>query len=255
MSPGERDAYWQRTAANAQQVNRQFYPNPFGPENDIVPDNPELRSPIALATAAPAAPSPISAWQSAERVQKNEAGEYRALIGGKWVPVAKAQKNEAGEFRVMPSGMGASGSVAERVANDPISVGARNFTQDQGNYGPFQIPSGLANTMAGFYKGARDLGMGLEQMTSPGRIDELRQKVAEQRQLDAPLMTTGAGKAGELGFNVASILPTLAIPGVNTVSGAAALGGAFGLAQPSTSTLETAPILASERRWEALDRP
>src|SRR5260221_255810 len=131
-------------------------------------------------------------------------------------------------------------TAAERVASDPISVGARNFTQDPGNYGPFQIPSGLANTMAGFYKGARDLGMGLEQLTSAGRIDELRQRVLEQRQRDAPLMATGAGKAGELGFNVASILPTLGIPGLNTARGAAALGGAFGLAQPSASTLETA---------------
>src|SRR6266853_1138239 len=117
---------------------------------------------------------------------------------------------------------------------------ATRFTQDPGNYGPFQIPAGLANTMAGFYKGARDLGMGLEQLTSPSRIDELRQKVLEQRQRDAPLMATGAGKAGELGFNVAFILPTLGIPGLNTARGAAALGGAFGLAQPSASTLETA---------------
>ena len=39
-------------------------------------------------------------WESAERVQKNEKGEYRALIGGAWVPVQKAQKNEAGVYRV-----------------------------------------------------------------------------------------------------------------------------------------------------------
>src|SRR3990167_2637776 len=40
------------------------------------------------------------AWESAERVQKNEAGEYRAMIGGEWVPVTKAQKSEGGQFRV-----------------------------------------------------------------------------------------------------------------------------------------------------------
>lgn len=39
-------------------------------------------------------------WQSAERVQKNDAGEYRALINGEWVPAVKAQKNSAGEYRV-----------------------------------------------------------------------------------------------------------------------------------------------------------
>lgn len=40
------------------------------------------------------------AWEQAERVQKNDAGEYRAFIGGEWIPVAKAQKNDAGQFRV-----------------------------------------------------------------------------------------------------------------------------------------------------------
>lgn len=40
------------------------------------------------------------AWESAERVQKNDAGEFRALIGGEWVPVAKAQKSDTGEYRI-----------------------------------------------------------------------------------------------------------------------------------------------------------
>ena len=40
-------------------------------------------------------------WEPAERVQKNDQGEFRALIGGEWVPVAKAQKNDQGQFRVM----------------------------------------------------------------------------------------------------------------------------------------------------------
>ena len=39
-------------------------------------------------------------WEPAERVQKNDKGEYRAFIGGGWVPVQKAQKNEAGLYRV-----------------------------------------------------------------------------------------------------------------------------------------------------------
>lgn len=39
-------------------------------------------------------------WESAEKVQKNDAGEFRAMIGGEWVPVAKAQKSDTGEYRV-----------------------------------------------------------------------------------------------------------------------------------------------------------
>ncbi len=40
-------------------------------------------------------------WESAEKVQKNESGEYRAMIGGEWIPVEKAQKNEKGQYRIM----------------------------------------------------------------------------------------------------------------------------------------------------------
>ena len=39
-------------------------------------------------------------WQPAERVQKNDQGQYRALINGQWTPVEKAQKNDQGQFRV-----------------------------------------------------------------------------------------------------------------------------------------------------------
>lgn len=40
------------------------------------------------------------AWENAERVQVNSAGQYRALINGQWVPVSRAQKNSAGQYRV-----------------------------------------------------------------------------------------------------------------------------------------------------------
>lgn len=40
-------------------------------------------------------------WTPVERVQKNDAGEMRALVGGVWIPVDRAQKNEAGEYRAV----------------------------------------------------------------------------------------------------------------------------------------------------------
>lgn len=40
-------------------------------------------------------------WESAEKVQKNDAGEFRAMIGGEWIPVAKAQKSDSGQYRIM----------------------------------------------------------------------------------------------------------------------------------------------------------
>ena len=40
-------------------------------------------------------------WTPVERVQKNDAGEMRALVNGAWIPVEKAQKNDAGEYRAV----------------------------------------------------------------------------------------------------------------------------------------------------------
>ena len=69
-------------------------------------------------------------WESAEKVQKNAAGEYRAMIGGEWVPVAKAQKSPAGEFRVMrnaPAEVGAGATPKEGGILDAIKQGAGNL--------------------------------------------------------------------------------------------------------------------------------
>jgi hypothetical protein len=39
-------------------------------------------------------------WQIAEKVQKNSSGDFRAFIGGEWIPVARAQKSASGQYRV-----------------------------------------------------------------------------------------------------------------------------------------------------------
>ena len=56
-------------------------------------------------------------WEAAERVQKNDQGQFRAMIGGKWIPVAKAQKDDSGAFRVMRAGP----SAAEQISGDRIT--------------------------------------------------------------------------------------------------------------------------------------
>lgn len=82
-------------------------------------------------------------WEPADKVQVNENGEYRALIGGQWEPVQKAQKNESGEYRVMrlvqqaeskaPSTMQKiQSSVPMRVIQglrDPIDAGAQMLSR------------------------------------------------------------------------------------------------------------------------------
>lgn len=94
---------------------------------------------------------------------------------------------------------------------------------------------GVDRFLAGAGKAFTDLGRGAGQFLGV----ESRKDVADSRALDAPLMATGAGKAGNIAGNIAATAPAMAIPGAATVTGAAALGTAFGALQPSTSTKET----------------
>lgn len=103
------------------------------------------------------------------------------------------------------------------------------------NVDPTEGMSGTDKFLAGAGKAITDVGRGLGQMVGlVGRDD-----VAESRKLDAPLMATGAGTAGNIAGNIAALLPTAMIPGAATLKGAALIGAGTGLAAPSESTLET----------------
>jgi hypothetical protein len=103
------------------------------------------------------------------------------------------------------------------------------------NVDPTEGMSGLDKFRAGMGKAFYDVARGAGQLV--GAVD--REDVAQARKLDAPLMNTGAGVAGNLAGNVGALLPTAFIPGAATIPGAAAIGAASGFLQPSTSTSET----------------
>lgn len=98
-----------------------------------------------------------------------------------------------------------------------------------------KTPEWLDRGLAGTGKAFADLGRGVGQLT--GQVS--RADVAESRKIDAPLMNTTAGKVGNVAGNLAMLAPTAMIPGANTITGAATIGGLAGLMQPSTSTGET----------------
>lgn len=102
-------------------------------------------------------------------------------------------------------------------------------------YGATSAMSGPEKFAAGYGKATVDLGRGLGQYA--GLVS--RQDVADSRSRDAELMGGGAAKAGNIINSVAMFAPTAAIPGANTVAGAAAVGAGIGAAQPSVSTGET----------------
>lgn len=116
---------------------------------------------------------------------------------------------------------------AQQIANDPISKGARNFAEEVPGYERALAGAGKAFTdigrgalQAGFLEGVR----GVPKVTRPD--------IDESRRLDQSLMSTPLGVTGNIVGNIAATLPTLAIPGANTYTGAAAIGGALGALQP-----------------------
>lgn len=92
--------------------------------------------------------------------------------------------------------------------------------------------SGMEKFLAGTGKAFVDLSRGARQLL-PGDNTELDAEIAESRRLDAPLMKTGAGMAGNVTGNVAALAPAMFIPGVNTYAGAAVLGAGAGLLEPT----------------------
>lgn len=118
------------------------------------------------------------------------------------------------------------GGAKSKVDNDEISKSARGFADEMS---PGQLG------LAGVGKAMTDLVRGTGQWM--GAVT--RKDVADARRLEAPLMATTAGKVGDIAGNLAMLAPTALIPGANTLTGAATVGGVAGLLQPSTSTGET----------------
>lgn len=108
-------------------------------------------------------------------------------------------------------------------------------------YDPTEGMSGLDKFLAGTGKAFVDLGRGAGDLwadVAGGDSAARDAATAEARRLDAPLMATGAGMAGNLAGNVLATALPMAIPGVGaalgTVRGAGALGAGLGALQATT---------------------
>jgi hypothetical protein len=89
----------------------------------------------------------------------------------------------------------------------------------------------LAGTGKAFY----DIGQGAAQMVGMG---ETGQETQDRRELDKPLMNTGAGMAGNIAGNITAMAPLAVVPGANTVGGATALGALAGGLQATSGAGE-----------------
>lgn len=123
----------------------------------------------------------------------------------------------------------AKGQAAPEPRNDAAAGGSTL------QFGPWDTGVPLSENVNNFITGIgqtmKGLGTGAAQLV--GGVS--REEVTEQRRLDQDLDKRWAAKAG----NLAAGIPLAFIPGAGTVRGAAAIGGATGLLQPSVSTSET----------------
>lgn len=124
---------------------------------------------------------------------------------------------------------------AEQQFNPKGKTAEQQMAEDRKLYDPTSGMTTFEKAAAGFGKAIYDTGRGLGQMVRLVNRDD----VAESRNRDQALMNTGAGIAGNVLGNVAIAAPTALIPGAQTIAGAGLVGAGLGLAQPSTSTIET----------------
>lgn len=117
------------------------------------------------------------------------------------------------------------------IASDPGEYDPSS-TEFQERYGPTRGTA--SNFMAGWGQRLASMGRGIRQLAG----DVTEQEVADARALDAPLMSTTAGQVGSFVGGAATTAPLFAVPGINTVAGAALSGAALGAIEPTVSDEE-----------------
>ena len=88
---------------------------------------------------------------------------------------------------------------------------------------------------AGMGKAFLDIAQGAKQLVGGGPSAEA---VKDSRELDKPLMNTGAGLAGNISGNIAALAPLALVPGGATVGGATAVAAGAGAIQPAVDAKE-----------------
>jgi hypothetical protein len=116
---------------------------------------------------------------------------------------------------------------------------------DEPTYDPTSGMSGTEKFLAGMGKSVVDTGRGLKQigaelghlvgLVSDETLARVQEEIDEAKRLDAPLMDTGAGMAGNIIGHGATALLTAPIPGANTLKGATLVGSGLGASQPVAS--------------------
>lgn len=139
-------------------------------------------------------------------------------------------------------------SQADVMAFAQRNFSAPNAQTQQPAYNPTDDMSTIDRVRAGIGKGMVDTVRGAKQLALdagaaivPDALggkkleqwsDETQADIDEAKRLDSALMNTTSGAIGNVAGRIATALPTVFIPGANTMTGAAAVGALQGLMDP-----------------------
>jgi len=126
---------------------------------------------------------------------------------------------------------------------------------DRKTYSPTAGMSGLERFAAGAGQPVDALLRGVKQrgaellnkvgLVSDDTVSQMQAEEADRRRTDQPLLSTGAGKVGQIAGSIGMIAPTAFIPGANTYAGSMAVGALAGGAAPtieSESAIQNAAL-------------
>lgn len=153
-------------------------------------------------------------WESAERVQKNDAGEYRALIGGTWLPVEKAQKNDAGQYRIertsespesTPEITSQPASATDKFLGNPVTRAALGVSTVL--TAPFQLGANIGDKAAE--------ALGLEPVVGKWTNEKLAELEAMKRRGMSARTGNPVGEDWDVAGGIGSLIPgTAAYKGI-----------------------------------------
>ena len=151
----------------------------------------------------------------------------------------RGQAHPVTSYDMTPQGPAPTGSAAAIEARSPIAHADPNSNSPVGS----EIGAGLENLRARVGQTFADLGLAFKQKLGLANY----QDVKDSRALNAPLDATTMGKVGGVLGSAITTAPLMAIPGANTVAGAAAIGGLTGALQPAASAREaiTNPVIGA----------
>jgi Transglycosylase SLT domain len=144
------------------------------------------------------------------------------------VPAASASEEAIPE---LPAGFTPNGVPELPPGFIPMEDPPEQTSRAKTPYDPTEGMSGLETYLAGLGKTGYDLVLGIGQHL--GLVSQ--EEIDEAKRLNAPLMNTGAGFAGNFTGNALIAAPALAIPGANTIAGSTLIGGSLGAIQPVAS--------------------